>query len=324
MKLPLVLILLVVLLRPSFGQLETLDIKRSDGTVSTTDGVDRYLSTEYQFILTLPYGVAMDSLNSFVKDGTELLYYRGWCHYAQGRIPESFADADRYSRVPARQNVYGGYVLLARLHEARFTPMLAEQMLDKAIAIEPKRIDGYLEKARVYANRSDLDGALASIKDVIKRFPSAAEPYLFKGIILTRQQQYKNGYADIQRALTEGNLGNRDFWVANYWAGKACIGTRNYTAALSHANQCIEARPELLEAYGLRGEVYYNMDKLDEALADFVNMERRVQSSYYWKIIASCYERKGDVPSACRYYAKLCQMFPQQDNHCSKLKKLCK
>lgn len=324
MKLLLAFVFVVFLLVPSFGQLETFEIKRSDGTVSTADDVERYLAKEYQFIVTLSYGLALDSLNSSIKNGTELMYYRGWCNYIHGRIPDSFVDADRYSRISGRENAYGGYVLLARLHRVRMIPALAEKALDQAIALDPNRMDAYLEKARVYANQSQLDEALSSIKDVIKRFPSAVEPYLFRGIILTRQEQFKSGYADIQRVLTQGGLGKRDFWVANYWAGKACIGTKNFPAALTHANQCLETEPEFLEGYGLRGEVYYRMEKVDEALADFVNMERRVQSSYYWKIIAACYESKNDLPSACRYYEKLCQMFPQQDNYCSKLRKVCK
>ncbi len=307
---------------------DSYQVKQVRGGAVATEraGFLNYVGPEYSYLQDSPLEKALDSLNKSQLNGldaTEFYYYRSWVYFLHGKIPESFADADRYSKLPSRKNTYGGLVLLAKLYALRLSPAKSEELYNQAIALDPGRIDAYVEKARVYAFRSEVEMGLAEVKQLVKKFPDAAEPYLYRGILLTRNQDYKKGYADLTKVLEARTLSPTDKWQANYWAAKSCLGLKNDTVALRYAQQCLKIDPGRSEGYGLRGEAYFRAGDLDSALADFNRMEQGFQSSYYWEIIAAIHEKKGNVKEACRYLSKSCQMFPTQGNACSRLKKLC-
>jgi len=287
----------------------------------------RYLGSEFGFLGAEPSEATMDSLISMLNgrgDEGELTYYLGWSFFALGQIPEAFTEADRYAKFPAKKNAYGGKVLLAKLYAIRGSPVMAERLLDEAIAMKPDRIDAYIEKAGIYAFGSDIPAGLADIKRVVKRFPVDKRPLLYRGILSTRSRDFKGGLGDIREAMGSGLLSVNELWLANYWAGTASIGRGEFQQALDYAQQCLMVRPEAAVGLGLRGEAYFRLGSLDLALADFEKMVESVKDSYYWEIIASIYETKGDIASACSYYEQYCQLFPNRGISCSKVKKLCK
>jgi tetratricopeptide (TPR) repeat protein len=285
-----------------------------------------YLGEEFAFLVDMPPGDALDSLSFMLKgrgDDGEMAYYRAWSYFAHGMIPEAFAEANRYSTLPGK-NGYGGKVLLAKLYAVRGSPVMAERLLDAAITMKPDRIDAYLEKAGVYAFRSDVAAGLSEIKGVIKRFPENKRLLLYRGILYTRNREFQSGWTDVKVALESGVLYGDELWLANYWAGAACIGKSVFPQALDYAQQCLVLKPDNPVSLGLRGEAFYRMDSLDRALQDFEKMVETFKDSYYWEIIAAIYEAKGDIPSACSFYQQYCEMFPDQGVSCKKVKKLCK
>ena len=59
-----------------------------------------------------------------------------------------------------------------------------------------------------------------------------------------------------------------------YERGKACVGKKDFDAAIVAFTEAIRLDPKFAEAYYERGNVYYNTGERDKAIADFTDAIR--------------------------------------------------
>lgn len=295
-------------------------------TLGLSQGVEHYIEKEYSFVYLSDYNMAIDSLNMLMASGAdtrEFYYYRSWCHFLHGKIPEAFNDAETYAKLKRTKHAYEGLILLGKLYSVRAASGKAYRVYDEAIELYPYRQEAYVEKGWLYVAGMNVEEGITEIGKAQKRFPENNELLLSHGILLVRGGQYKAGYKDLTKLLTSVDTVAIELQqLANLWASRASLLVKDYRTAWIHANRCVELSPQNPESYGVRGEANYYLNNLDEALKDFLTMESGLEYSQNWEFIGRIYDAQQNTEKACHYYAKHCNQGYQSEYSCQRVSAL--
>ncbi len=164
-------------------------------------------------------------------DPTSALYYkRGLCYYNKGK--DDFGISD-------------------------FT---------KAIELDPNNTDAYYYRGVSHYYRSEFDLAIADYKKAIEINPNHANAHCDFGLIYYEKKDYENALVHYNASISI----NPKFWRSYY--NRALIHYYykvDTTSALNDLSNAIELNPNYAKAYDLRGVVYQEMGKTEEAKADY-------------------------------------------------------
>ncbi len=139
-----------------------------------------------------------------------LLVNRGTLHFRNDRLQEAYDALDEAARLMQRQA--HAYVSLATVQERRGRPDRAEQMMERAIGIQPDRADHYRGRSHIRLARKDEKGALEDLNKAIAlqsavkdlRGPGMAaliEDHQRRGDILRRMRKYAEALRAYNQAL---------------------------------------------------------------------------------------------------------------------------
>lgn len=322
MKLIFVLLTLILFNQVgTFGQpVSQITQENSKVPVRRLEPIPEYIDDNFESLILLEYNKALDSLKKTTPN-TELAYYNAWCHFVNGRIYDAYEAINEYLKHPL-SNQYFGQILLGKIQFTRLNKHQSIEALDKAISLEPTKQYAYLEKSRVYALTKNVDEGLSFTNKCMKQFPDEGKFYLNRAMLFSDSNNPKKAIGDFSSFLgSASRKDSSDLVLAYFGLGKSYLIAKDLNHALAQTNAGLKMFPDYFPGYGLRGEINFRLKDFDSSLQDFKKMEEKMQASYYWKMIASIYEIKGDIESACGYYNEQCRLF--QDNEaCSKLRKL--
>jgi protein O-mannosyl-transferase len=157
--------------------------------------------------------------------------------------------------------------------------------------------------------KGDLTMALPHFVAAVQYAPDLGNAHYNLGVALHRQNQLSE--AAIQYKLAIEHAGDAaEAAQAHNNLGVLYLGLNNLTVAKAELDQAIALNPDEVNSYTARGTIEFQSGKLDEAIADFSQANKRAASplALYW--LGRAEEAKGDLRSAKAAYQAALQMAP--------------
>lgn len=193
------------------------------------------------------------------------------------------------------------YLVRGRIYRDDANGDSAQALSDfgRVVALAPQRIDGYMERADLYLQLQQPDRALADLNVAIVIDPQNARAYYLRGAAREALGDPRSALADLQKAQSLGFADEPLFVMigrsyldisdlphaieafdsalalkpddvqTHYLRGLANYqGAHNYPALLD-ANAVLQAQPDHEDGLALRANIYLNLQRWDDAVADF-------------------------------------------------------
>lgn len=157
--------------------------------------------------------------------------------------------------------------------------------------------------------KGDLAMALPHFVAAVQYAPDLGNAHYNLGVALHRQNHLSE--AAIQYKLAIEHAGDAaEAAQAHNNLGVLYLGLNNLPVAKAELDQAIALNPDEVNSYTARGTIEFQSGKLDEAIADFSQANKRAASplALYW--LGRAEEAKGDLRSAQAAYQAALQMAP--------------
>jgi tetratricopeptide (TPR) repeat protein len=190
-----------------------------------------------------------------------------------GKIAEATNDCDALIKLKTKQKVIKDYPDLYLLRALCYTRSSqrnayakAQEDFSEAVRLDPHYLDAYLARAAYYENLKELDKAVIDYDYITTKIsPDEAKYYLKKARLKEQLGLTKQAVADYDKAiaLSPGN--------PLYHLQKGLLEYRNHDleAARRSFTKALEINVTYTEAYYQRGITLAELDKTEDAAADF-------------------------------------------------------
>jgi tetratricopeptide (TPR) repeat protein len=137
----------------------------------------------------------------------------------------------------------------------------------QAIKVDPAYGHAYAQRGILYTNQGRVEDALRDFAKSIELSPTYAEPYYNRGTIYSGRKEFAKAIPDYEKYVS---LINDPVYLADGYInlGIAQFYTGNPQKAVDAFTKVIEARPKWANGYKARAMVYREMKKTDLAEAD--------------------------------------------------------
>src|SRR5438132_1547509 len=142
----------------------------------------------------------------------------------------------------------------------------------KAVGLQPKYPEAYLNLGNAYFNLARYDEAIAAYKKSVELKPDWAEPYNKLGDAYLKQERMTEAVEALQQAihLDPKNSEPRNSLSQIYFdQGVAAYNAGKYTEAVAAYQQAVSIKSDYGEAHNNLGDAYRRLDKLTEATAAY-------------------------------------------------------
>jgi tetratricopeptide (TPR) repeat protein len=181
--------------------------------------------------------------------------------------------------------------------EERYEEAIKE--LDKAIELNPKFEQAYLDRAIDKSVLGDYKGAIKDLDIFIELEPYAIEPYVCRAEYKRMLEQYESALEDVEKALEQKGYTRiiqdvntnivgevfydveREFILYERACSNYMLG--NYDI-LDDLNYCIHKKVMLKDCFYMRGMVYIVSDMKAEGCQD-LNIAERLEAGYTKNLI---------------------------------------
>lgn len=261
---------------------------------------------------------------------------RALCLSDKNRSEEARSDLDRVAKLDAANA--DGYAIVAlglkaRLDVAKNDFDSAFKNFDQAIALDPKRIPLYLDRATAWGQKGDQKNALADLDRAIGLDPTNAEGYAVTARVFKASLQTSGGNLDAAlaeydeaikldpkrsllytgRAIVWRAKGNADRELADYGeaikadpTNVSALNVRgdfyrsqgNYQLAMADYDLAIEKRPNDITAYRNRGLARFYQGDFAKAIPDFKRIADAQENGYSRLLLYISKSRDGDAREA--------------------------
>ena len=155
----------------------------------------------------------------------------------------------------------------------------------KAIDVEPRRTEGFAQRAAAQANAGAWDMAIADYNRAIQRSPSDAELFLGRARVQVSRGRTDLALDDCDKALRlSPKLTKARLYRANVY-----LGRREFDAAIDDYDAILKAVPASASAYCNRGVAYRSKGNLKRTIADYTSAIR------YNAQFAEAYNNRGEI-----------------------------
>ena len=258
------------------------------------------------------FNETLDALRKAVElDGTNLEAKAKLGNYFLLLQPPMIAETEklRDEILAAEPSYIEGHILSASILAAQGKPDKdVINAINKAIALDPKRVESYISLERLYMTRDKAPEAEAAIRKGIEANPASVLGYTEYGRFLTyadrdseAETQFKKAIG-IDAASIEARSGLAEFYVTSRQFAKAEAA---YNELVQIQENSPESRMELAEFYAVANRVDDAIIVLKQILAD---APEYVRARY--KLGQICLERK-DIAGV---YEQLDALFNVNDN----------
>ena len=140
----------------------------------------------------------------------------------------------------ASPDITEGQILAMRLNEARKSYPEAISHLEKAMALEPKRLSLHVDAAKLHLANEDREMAEKNIDVVLKSAPAHLQSLVLKAGLLVDKKDWKGAKLYADKALTVG----RDSSQAKLLSGIAEFYLRNWEISHTNLSAVVDKLPE--------------------------------------------------------------------------------
>jgi tetratricopeptide (TPR) repeat protein len=147
-------------------------------------------------------------------------------------------------------------MLAAQTYIAAKNPARAEEVLKKAIDVEPARLKAYEQLGRLYADQKRLDDAIEQFRRIVERHPESTSAHTMLGILFEAQRRLPEAQQHYQKAVA---FDSRAAVAANNLAWLYVSKNQNLDEALRLAQSALQQRPDDARVNDTLGWVYYRM-----------------------------------------------------------------
>jgi len=142
---------------------------------------------------------------------------------------------------------------------------LADELIGKAIEINPNVASAYSNRGNALKELKRLDDALANYDKAIALKPDYAEAFNNRGIALKELKRLDDALASYDKAIAL----EPDYAEAFNNRGTALRDLKRLDDALASYDKAIALKPDYAEAFNNRGNVLTELKRLDDALASY-------------------------------------------------------
>lgn len=242
------------------------------------------------------------------------------------------------------------YFMLGTQMAARGQILVAEDLLGKAVKIQPDQADGFLNYGVVLEALDRHQDALNAYQQAVKiqegsKDGVSAQTLYTMGLLQDKMGETDAGIETLQRALKiepKNNLiaydlgvlyskqedyenaaqfsklsveGLQDFAEGYNNYGYALAHLSRYDEALRAVNRSLELKPESAAALDTRGFVYFGMKKYPDALGEYkkaLTLDPTIGEIYLH--MGDTYEKMEDYSNAIRSFEQYVQLTPRANN----------
>jgi tetratricopeptide (TPR) repeat protein len=218
------------------------------------------------------------------KPGKQVEYFTKSLE-TEGAAAETYVHRGDAYRDIALDIVYNhhGIVIEFGNGDAHNAPLMYERAradYTRAIKLDPKYADAYINRSEIYWQQGMNDKALADLSCLIKIDSLNAKAYFKRAFI------YQNNYRDFPKAISDLSRAveiDPSFKDAYYSRAFVCYRTKQYDEAMADLNKTIDIDPNYFWAYCKRGDVYRHFRQFEKAIADYektIGMDSRNFMAY--------------------------------------------
>lgn len=245
---------------------------------------------------TRRYEQALADLNraaEIAPDSYSIIYQRANTYYTLGKNTEAKFDFMKLERLNSRAPE--AYIGLARIAVRENNLGTANEMLAKAVEIDPNNAETYVRRASVRKQMADHNGAVsdlilalstdnkhqrameellaygntnypatvAGLSNAIAQAPQVGMFRYIRAVIAQAHFHYLAALEDYRTILDE-NIYNYHGIYASMAECEYCLG--NYTAALDNVDRALSMIKDTASYYVLRSQILRALDRYDEAI----------------------------------------------------------
>ena len=142
--------------------------------------------------------------------------------------------------------------------------LLASDLIQKAIAINPNMAGYYSNLGLVLRELGQFEAALANFQKSLSIRPGVAETYNNQGNVYAATQRYKEAIESFDLAIRS----NPDFASAHYNRGNTLLRIKKLSAAIASYDKAIRLKPDYHQAFDNRGIAFKETAQYAKAKAD--------------------------------------------------------
>jgi len=160
-----------------------------------------------------------------------------------------------------------------------------------------------------YMENNDLVSALPHFLAAAQYAPDLGSAHYNLGVILQRQGQLPEAAVQYRQAIAYAADAGEAAHTHNN-LGVLYLTLNNLPVAKAEFDKALSLNPNEVNSYIARGTVEYQLEKMDDAIADFSQACSLARSpvAYFW--LGRAYESKGDFPHAKAAYKFALQLAP--------------
>lgn len=186
---------------------------------------------------------------------------------------------------------------------------LAAKAYSRAIAIDPRNIQAFFLRGRVFHLLDLEDRALADLNSAIKLDSTFASGYHWRGIVYEKKGKINKAIADFSRAISIDD-GKGD----SYFSRGYCYKQKgNYEKAINDFSKVIALAPNIYLSYFYRGHSYHRQKKYTRAIEDYLQvLKLKPENMSALNNIADCYLKAGQPEPGLHYLATALKLEPSR------------
>jgi len=184
---------------------------------------------------------------------------------------------------------------------------------NKAIDLDPKSVESYLNRGTAYDSQGEYDKAIADYTTAIEIDPKDAKAYESRSGAYAGKGEYDKAIADCNKAIEIDPKFVKAYNDRGYIYNDI---THEYDKALADFDKAIELNPNDALAYTNRGNTYSDKGDYDKAIADSTKaIEINPNLDYVYGNRGFAYFSKDDYAKAVADYTKAIEINPKSYMH---------
>ena len=141
----------------------------------------------------------------------------------------------------------------------------AADLIAKAIAINPANAVYHLNRGKALQSLHQLDAALASFSEAIKRQPDFAEAYFCCGNVLCKINKLESGLLSYEKAIEF----NSNYFEAHFNHGNTLMALSRFEDALASFDHATNLNNRIAAAHFVRGNALLSIRRFREAIEGY-------------------------------------------------------
>ena len=197
-------------------------------------------------------------------------------------------------------------ILMVTILIANINILLAQNGTTKQ---NPRTSDAFYNRGNKYYEDQKYDLAIADYTKAIALNPKFLDAYLSRGVCYKKKEQYTEAFADYAKVI---QLNPKEPAVYKN-QGIIYEIQKNYELAVTNYTKAIElGGKQYPELYVFRGNIYFDLEKPDLALADYqISIKLLPKDATGYNNVGYVYSTKENFSQAITYYTKAIEIDPK-------------